>query len=139
MNKRMLVTGLVVVVALLTAVMWMRERPAESMVPFLQMEPQELPADVQRWVDLNRTVAGQYTSTHGGYTYLLVAAGEKPTGGYQVAFTEVRQADGKLVVRVSVLAPQPGSSVITAVTYPVGVARIPQTALPVTFTMVDGR
>lgn len=139
MNKKMLVTGALVMAALLTALIWNRERPAEDTIAFLQMEPEQLPADVQRWVETARTVTGGVTETFGAYTYLLVAAGEKPTGGYEVAFSEVREAGGQLVVTVSIVAPKPGSAVITAVTYPIGVARIPRTSLPITFHVTAGQ
>jgi hypothetical protein len=71
----------------------------------------------------------------GQYTYVLLALGERPTGGYDISVLEASEqiVDGQrtVVVRAKEVKPAPDMMVIQVLTYPVAVYRLPRTDLPV--------
>jgi protease stability complex PrcB-like protein len=56
---------------------------------------------------------------------VAVAAGQRPTGGYEIAVDRVRQADGELTVEVVETAPGPNCVTTASLTQPVDVVVIP--------------
>ncbi len=85
-----------------------------------------LPGDVKGWVDANYRKRGTYIKHSGGRSYILVAWGEKPTGGYTVRIEDVARGRRGEVVVVKLDAPGPGQSVTQAVTYPFDLVRTPR-------------
>ena len=69
----------------------------------------------------------------GKFTMLVAALGTRPTGGYAVHIGQV--LDDGTAIHVSVLETRPGRNcvVTTALTYPIDIALIPRTDLPVLF------
>jgi hypothetical protein len=70
------------------------------------------------WIDIHRHNEGAYQWSLGGIRYVLVAAGERPTGGYAVKVDEVRLSRGVWLVDVVLVEPGPGDNVTQALTYP---------------------
>jgi hypothetical protein len=68
-----------------------------------------------------------------GRTVIGVFAGERPTGGYQIAVERVEMREGRLRVSVRDTAPPPGAPVTQSLTYPYHIVAIPRTNLPVEF------
>ena len=99
-------------------------------VAFTEVSGKDWPPAVRAWLGVNRVPATGVVHDV-AYSYLLVAAGQKRSGGYSVRFTDVTSSDGKIVASAVVSEPGPRESVTMAITYPVAVARIPRTALPV--------
>jgi hypothetical protein len=64
---------------------------------------------------------------------VVVALGERRTGGYSVSFLSVREDHEQLAVRYKVKTPQPEAVVMQMITRPWAVAVVPRTALPVAF------
>lgn len=56
---------------------------------------------------------------------VAVAAGQRPTGGYEIAVDRVRQANGELTVEVVETAPGPNCVTTASLTQPVDVVVIP--------------
>jgi hypothetical protein len=56
---------------------------------------------------------------------VAVAAGQRPTGGYEIAVDRVRQADGELTVEVVETTPGPNCTTTTSLTQPVDVIVVP--------------
>jgi hypothetical protein len=56
---------------------------------------------------------------------VAVAAGQRPTGGYEIAVDRVRQANGELTVEVVETAPGPNCMTTTPLTQPVDVIVVP--------------
>jgi len=69
----------------------------------------------------------------GKFTMLVAALGTRPTGGYAVRIGQV--LDDGTTIHVSVFETRPGKNcvVTTALTYPIDIALIPHTELPVLF------
>lgn len=87
-------------------------------VAFDRPEPGSLPAAVSRWKEEKGRQRGTYTRDEGDRTYVLVAWGEKRTGGYAVRIEEIaRGRDGDVVV-VRLVAPGADQVVTQALTYP---------------------
>ncbi|BCX04597.1 MAG: hypothetical protein KatS3mg053_2535 [Candidatus Roseilinea sp.] len=64
---------------------------------------------------------------------VAVFAGEKPSGGYSVAVREIVESDREIIVYVTLEAPDSSQIVITAITYPYQIVRMPRTSLPARF------
>jgi hypothetical protein len=94
-------------------------------------DPREWPPAVQQWVQAHRGAGGAGAVHDGAHTYLLAASGMKRSGGYALRFTEVTETDGRVLAVAVLSSPRPGSPVTLALTYPVAVARIARTALPI--------
>jgi hypothetical protein len=105
---------------------------AAGLVAFTEVrDPREWPPAVQQWVQAHRERGGTGVVHDGAYTYLLAATGMQRTGGYGLRFTEVSESDGQVVAVAVLSVPPPGSPVTMAITYPLAVARIARTTLPV--------
>lgn len=87
-------------------------------VAFDRPDPGSLPAAVRQWKDENARRLGTHTRDEGNRTYVLVAWGEKRTGGYAVRIEEIARGRGGDVVVVRLTAPGPDQMVTQAITYP---------------------
>jgi len=72
---------------------------------------------------LGGEVAGRLPAAEDA-TYLAVLWGRKPSGGYSVAVDSARLEEGRLVVRLRLRSPGPGTIVTQALTYPYAAAVI---------------
>lgn len=60
------------------------------------------------------------------HTYILVGAGEKPTGGYSVEILSVIGEENSILINGQINAPKPDEMVTMALTYPNALIRIPK-------------
>jgi hypothetical protein len=70
-------------------------------------------------------------------TMLYLAAGPRPTGGYQVVVLGLQEGTEKLVVRYKVQAPTPGTLVTQVVTHPWALQAIPKPTQPIIFVQEE--
>lgn len=82
-----------------------------------------LPPDVQKWLAANSIRKYTGTLVSGGWRYILIAAGEKPTAGYGVEIIEVT-GEEKVKVNYQLISPPPGQMSAQVLTYPYILARI---------------
>jgi len=97
---------------------------------FYRPDFETLPAEIKNWVESSRFSAGIQEKFFGGQRFVLVAAGEKPTGGYAVEVTEAAAKGGNLEVKVKMTAPGPDDFVTTALTYPFDLVIVAEKDLP---------
>ncbi len=95
--------------------------------------PDELPAEVQAWIESRLDQFAGQTLEYDGVLYLLVTYGEKPTGGYDVEITDISEEDGKLVVTAEFTEPGEDDVVTQALTYPYDLAMVDDPGIPVRF------
>ncbi len=95
--------------------------------------PDELPAEVQAWIDSATNDFGGQTFVYEEVLYLLVTYGEKPTGGYSVEIADIRENEGKLIVTAYFTEPGEDEMVTQALTYPYDLAMLEDPGLPVEF------
>ncbi|MBW6464702.1 MAG: protease complex subunit PrcB family protein [Firmicutes bacterium] len=95
--------------------------------------PDELPAEVQEWIDAAIDNFGGQTFIHEDILYLLVTYGEKPTGGYEVEITDITEEEGKLIVTAYFSEPGEDDMVSQALTYPYDLAMLDNPDLPAEF------
>lgn len=81
-----------------------------------------------QWYEGYMQEEGIHRLDKGDYTYILVSAGEKPTGGYILEVTEVSAGDDIIDVDAKLTSPPKDGFVITVITYPSALIRIPQDA-----------
>ncbi len=60
-----------------------------------------------------------------GYEYVLIGAGEVPTGGYSVSITKAQKEDETIVFYANLMPPAQGAPVTQAITYPHILVRFP--------------
>jgi hypothetical protein len=108
----------------------MRVRQMAKEIPFTNVT-NDLPAAVQSLADAHKTKAGLYSLTLDGYRYLVVTAGEKPTGGYSLFIDHVYETPGAIYLSVQERSPEPGTFVPMMITYPLAVIKIQETDKPV--------
>lgn len=88
--------------------------------------------EIKKWVEENSKTKGFYSKAIGEKTYLLAAAGEKPTGGYRVEINEITMvAPGSLVANAVVIAPSPDDMVTQVITYPYCLVAIDETNIEI--------
>ncbi len=119
MVKRMMsaltVSALIVLMVFAQGFVGAQSEPVEWEV----VDPQELSDDVAMWYEANHQTRGVHVLPAGEVRYLLVAWGEKPTGGYAVNLDQVTRTDaGDLRIQVEWVAPDPDEPVTQALTYP---------------------
>lgn len=67
----------------------------------------------------NRETKGIYSLTDGDYTYVLVSAGQRPTGGYSIVVNSITEVTTKTAyVHATLNLPKKGSIVTQVLTYP---------------------
>lgn len=77
-----------------------------------------LPESANTMYDKNKSEPGLYNVTDNGIRYVMIAAGEVPTGGYSVSIDSVTQTDAGIFVHASLHEPAPGTMVPQMVNYP---------------------
>lgn len=98
---------------------------AESPLTWEARDPAQLPEQARRWVEEHRTQQGIWQATFGDETLILVAWGEKPTGGYSVEVVDVTMPTAdrlRLVVRLR--EPGAGDAVTQVITYPAALVAV---------------
>ncbi len=95
--------------------------------------PDQLPAEVEEWIEDSRQEFAGQTYELEGVLYLLVTYGERPTGGYDVEITDIAVQDDKVVVTADFTEPAEDEMVTQALTYPYDLAMIEDPDLPVEF------
>ncbi len=95
--------------------------------------PDQLPAEVEEWIEDSRQELAGQTYELEGVLYLLVTYGERPTGGYDVEITDIAIQDDKVVVTAEFTEPAEDEMVTQALTYPYDLAMIEDPDLPVEF------
>lgn len=113
--------------------------PLTERVQLIRMDPHQLPDPVRGWIDRSRQLAaaGYFdTMEYDNKTFVFVARGERPTGGYAVRILDAtRRRDNTIEIRVEFTRPPPDAIVTQAVTYPYDVVAINETALPLTLVL----
>jgi len=90
-----------------------------------------LPQEVQDGLQGKQGGDGLTVVESGGATYVLLSAGEKPTGGYSIEVQNVTESAGRIQIHAKVNEPAAGMSVIQMITYPTVIIKLPETGKPV--------
>lgn len=107
-----------------------RQAEAGSSVDFEEIDPyaEGLDEEIQEWYEESMQEEGIHRLNKGGHTFILVSAGEKPTGGYELTITSVTAGEDVLKVGANLTSPPADAMVITVITYPSALIRIPEDA-----------
>jgi len=98
------------------------------------IEPgEELPEEIEAWVEESKFDFGGYSKIYEDQRYILVAYGERPTGGYSVEITSIEKKEEEIIVTAHFTAPEEGEPVTQAITYPYDLVIIEETELPIDF------
>jgi hypothetical protein len=92
-----------------------------------------LPDKIQEWVENSLSIFLGQTYQYDGKLYILATYGAKPTGGFAVEITEVRELKEVVEVAVKFTKPEPGQMVTQAFTYPYDLVDIKPTGKEIKF------
>lgn len=96
---------------------------------------QQYPEFIQNKLNQIKQQDGVATVSDEEYTYVILALGERRTGGYDIKILgaeEKKDPSGSFIlVKAKEIRPAPGDMVIQVITYPTAVYKIPKTTLPV--------
>lgn len=93
-------------------------------IPFERVEIDEMPEDIRDKVDQAKSLQGFDILQSGEVSYLVVYAGERPTGGYSIEITSIVDQEGITEVTVKEKAPGKDVMVTQALTYPFDIAKL---------------
>lgn len=99
------------------------EKPAEALEePGLAglggISLRDLPEPVASWFEERKDIKGAYVYQHPNYVYVMIAAGEKPTGGHKIDVKDMNLEDFPRVITVEFVSPAPDTAVTQAITHP---------------------
>ena len=100
---------------------------------FIQVSFEELPENLQAWVENSKEMNLAQEKEQDGRRYLLVTYGMKETGGYEVVIKEVGVNRDIVEALVEFTRPEPGQNVTEAITYPYDIVYTKPTNLPLEF------
>lgn len=96
---------------------------------------QQYPEFIQEKLNQIKKKGGVEIYSDTEHTYVLLALGERRTGGYGIKVVDAEEKEGPtgryILVRAKETRPAPGDMVIQVITYPTAVYRLPRTELPV--------
>ena len=94
-------------------------------VPWEVVDDEDMPEEVRIWVEQNNATRGVHLLPSGDVRYLLIAWGERPTGGYVVEIDFVTEFANVVTVDVTLTEPDPDDAVSQALTYPYQLLSLP--------------
>jgi len=94
--------------------------PVERPVEYEEINISEISdVDLDSWVQENMHNKGIYHRIFNGKNYVLICAGEKPTGGYSIEIGSITQVSpGRIYIDTEVIEPSPDMMVTQVITYP---------------------
>lgn len=96
--------------------------------------PNALPEEVRKWAVANGGHPFAGSMTDGEWSYILIAAGERPTADYGVKIVNIYDdGQGRLKVRYRVDSPAPGQASAQVITRPYILVRIPSSSAALEF------
>jgi hypothetical protein len=118
---------LVIIAAILSISVFINQN-AEIQVNFIQKPVQytqisynTIKGDhsIEKWYQRYYQKKGIHFIEHGGHTYILISAGQRPTGGYMLLLNDMRHISaGAVYVTAKVNHPSTNRRVTQALTYP---------------------
>ncbi|BAF58944.1 hypothetical protein PTH_0763 [Pelotomaculum thermopropionicum SI] len=104
-------------------------------VPFkiTSLDDESVPQEIKEWAAASVLQPFTGSKTLGEWSYLLIAAGEKPTAGYSVGVNSISGSSDKLKVYYRVDGPAPGQAAAQVITCPSVLVRIPASDAAVEF------
>ncbi len=100
-----------------------RRVPEVPELEFRSISIFQAPPQVERMVQQQRKEEGAAVYVAEDAVYIVVARGEKPTGGYGIRVVDLKEEGGGFDVHVEYSDPKPGQMVAQVVTYPLAVVK----------------
>jgi hypothetical protein len=100
-----------------------RRVPEVPELEFRSISIFQAPPQVERMVQQQRKEEGAAVYVAEDAVYIVVARGEKPTGGYGIRVVDIKEEGGGFDVHVEYSDPKPGQMVAQVVTYPFAVVK----------------
>lgn len=119
-----------------------KPRPAQyrfigKSIPYETLTLDQAPAEVKSWAEPLIEKATAKSKDLGGFTYILISAGKKPTGGWQVSVMDIRKSFGSTKVLAEIVPPGPDDLVTMAESYPFQIVRVRRLNHRVSFSVLD--
>lgn len=114
------------------------EGPQLGQISFEVIQPDKLPAEAAKWYQNNFAVDGLHSFTAGKDRYLLLSAGEKPTGGYAIEGLTLTGTEKEIEVKAKLKSPRSGDLVTMALTYPHVLIKLKEDGRQLRFSGIEG-
>lgn len=82
--------------------------------------------ELNKWYSQNYQVKGIYKMNSQGRTYILVSAGQRTTGGYNMEIVDLTANDTVITIATKLNEPQPDQMTTMVITYPHLLIAIPE-------------
>lgn len=93
--------------------------PVETPAVYEEINLQDIPEELTDWVEENRKAQGIYFKSTEDKTFILISAGEQPTGGYFLQLNSATVvAPGSIYLSAQVIPPAQDMMVTQALTWP---------------------
>jgi len=93
--------------------------PVETPAVYEEINLSDIPEELTEWVEANRKDPGIHYTTADDKTYILVCAGEQPTGGYFLQLNSATVvAPGSIYITAQLIPPAQDMMVTQVLTYP---------------------
>lgn len=86
----------------------------------------QLPPEIRKWYEEKYKTPALHSYSLNGERYLLLSAGEKRTGGYEIRDLKLTGKDNEIEVKASLKSPAQDEIVSMALTYPHVLIKIPE-------------
>ncbi len=87
-------------------------------LPVFRENELALGRETREWIERMHRTPGTHILREGPYQHVLIALGERPTGGFRVELEAVTEFPDYILVKAVEIAPGPGDMVIQVLTYP---------------------
>jgi hypothetical protein len=104
------------------------QRPS---LPYEIIPLNSAPPQVAQVATATKSRPGGYVVQEPDATYVIISAGEYPTGGYVLEVLGVRQIAGQIEIDIELQTPSPDMMVIQVLTYPQLIVKLTKTDFPI--------
>lgn len=87
-------------------------------IAFEEVAEADLPESLKGKIETAKLQKGYIYEKKGGYFYIAIFSGEKPSGGYSIKALSIEDNEGATNIFVEETTPKKGDSVTMAITYP---------------------
>lgn len=135
-SNKWLISGIIVLSLLLISVIYIMSTQQDLQYEVIKID--HAPAAIYEVYELQKYKQGYSVNSYDNSSYILITMGEAPSGGYFIDVQDVYKSNDSLVIKTGFNEPKPNEMVITVITFPAIVIKVPNTNDPI-IVQADGK
>lgn len=135
-SNRWLMLGMIMLILVLIPVIYSMSTQQNLQNEVIKID--RAPAAIYEVYELQKHELGFSVNSYDNSSYILITMGKTPSGGYSIDIQDVYKSDGSIVIQTRFKEPKPNEMVITAITFPAIVVKVPKTNNSIQ-VLVDGK